>query len=297
MERISKNCFDMLKISKDRFKDKWVRGFLAAMVFLAPFFLTIIIPTIIGLVIGDIEIYSVIQSVFAVIGMFLFGPLCVGYAKYNRELQAGNQPSIKVVFDADNFKSKSLFLHMAVGLIISAIYLFGFVLFIVPAFIFIAYFSMVFFFMSSHKYMGISEAMKACGKSMRGNTAGMFAYKVLFYFMYAIILVGAVLGGVGLVSYHATNPIAAILLAVVLLLVVFILISLVVMFNQACNTVYFGEILDYIEKKQARKRGEKAEEKETVEEVKAEEKVEETNEQPAEEKPAKKSTKKANTEE
>lgn len=290
MERISKNCFDMLKISKERFQDKWVRGLLATLVFMAPLAFTLIIPAIIGLIIGDVEVYSIIQSVFAVIGMFLFGPLCVGYAKYYRELQDGNQPSIKVVFDAENFRSKSLFLHIAVGLILSFTYLMGTVLFIVPAFILIAYFSMVFFFMSSHKYQGISEAMKTCGNHMRKNTAGMFAYKSIFYLMYVIILIGAVLGGIGLVSYHATNPIAAVLLAVALLIVVYLLMSLVVMFNQACNTVYFGEILDYVEKKRASRKAK--------EEVVAEEKTEEKVEEPAEEvKPAKKSTKKANTEE
>jgi len=295
MERISKNCFDMLKISKERFQDKWVRGLLATLVFIAPLTLTVVIPVIIGLIIENVEVYSIIQGVFAVIGMFLFGPLCVGYAKYYRELQAGNQPSIKVVFDADNFRSKSLFLHIAVGLILSFTYLMGTVLFVVPAFILIAYFSMVFFFMSSHKYQGIGEAMKTCGKCMKGNTAGMFAYKSLFYLMYVIILVGAVLGGIGLTSYHATNPIAAILLAVALLIVVYLLMSLVIMFNQACNTVYFGEILDYVEKKRARR---KAQEETVVAEEKTEEKVEEKEEVAAEEeKPAKKSTKKANTEE
>ena len=123
MERISKNCFDMLKISKERFQDKWVRGLLATLVFMAPLAFTLIIPVIIGLIVGNVEVYSIIQSVFAVIGMFVFGPLCVGYAKYYRELQAGNKPSIKVVFDAENFKSKSLFLHIAVGLILSFTYL------------------------------------------------------------------------------------------------------------------------------------------------------------------------------
>ena len=223
MERISKNCFDMLKISKERFQDKWVRGLLATLIFLAPLVLTLVIPVIIGLIIGNVETYSIIQGVFAVVGMFLFGPLCVGYAKYYRELQAGNQPSIKLVFDSENFRSKSLFLHIAVGLIVSFTYLMGTVLFIVPAFIMIAYFSMVFFFMSSHKYQGIGEAMKTCGKCMKGNTAGMFAYKSLFYFMYTVIIIGAVLGGIGLVSYHATNPIAAVLLAIALLVVVYIL--------------------------------------------------------------------------
>ena len=293
MEKISKNCFDMLKISKERFQDKWVRGLLGTMIFLAPFFLTLIIPVVLGFVIGSVETYGIIQGFFAVAGMGLFGPLCVGYAKYFRELQAGNQPSVKMIFDVDNYKSKSLFLHMAVGLIIALIYLFGTVLFIFPAFIFIAYFSMVFFFMSNHKYMGIGEAMKTTGRSMKGNTAGMFAYKVIFYFMYAITLVATVLSVISLASFYETNPVVSILLAIVLLIVVFILISLQVMFNQACNTVYFGEILDYVEKKQASKKA-KAEENQPVEE-KTE--VVEENTEVAEEKPAKKTTKKAKDEE
>lgn len=257
-KRQSKNVFDFLALSGERLKGKFWDALVGTVVFLTPFFLLIVLALSLSIKISWYFAFS------AILLMVIWGPMEIGLIKFYNDLIDGKETSPFRVFSG--FTSLEVWKVIYLGVVLILGYVLGTALLIFPLFIVISLFSMVFFFYEKHQYKSPVEGLKVCAKNMSNNIGNMFAYKAIFYFGYLILLGIAALVTYLLISWGTTHLIwAIIILCVAALLWLFVYAALTVYYH-ACNETFFEEVLDYEEKKRARKQA-KAEEVK-VEEVK-----------------------------
>lgn len=248
MENVSsKNSFDMMRKSTKTFKGKWCRAFQASLIFLAPFFIAMLAPVLMIFFGASDTLIGAFMFIGIFIGAGFYGLMQVGYIKYFQALKKGEQGKPFSVFDS--FKEKSSYMYFLIGVILCVGYLFGMILLIIPAFYFTAFYSMTLYFASRHEYENVGKAFVKCSSRMKGNKTAMFAYKFVFYGLHLIntsIFIGI---GYILKDFYEINPILATCFMLLVLVAHFTVTSLIAMFYQANNTIFFEEIIDYNERK------------------------------------------------
>ncbi len=280
----SKNLKEFFANTKASFKGKCGSAFLATLISVLPFAIILISAAWLS------QYVHALFGIIAVIALVLFGNMQVGHIRYMRALATSEEkPSYKLLFSG--FGGKYALSYLFLGVVLAFIYIFATILFIVPLFLAIGAFSMVFYFVEHHNYDNFLDALSVSEKRMRRQKANMFAYKAIFYIVYFFLFA---LFAVGLVYIAKIEITYLMVIAMVVLHIAFVaLFVYITELLSMCNYNFFEEVLEYHERKSRAKAQavpEIKEEEPKAEDVKLE-KVEADNK--AEEEPkAKKTSKK-----
>ena len=256
MTKVSKNSLELIENTFKNLKGKVGKAFLATLLLVAPVMLCV---------------FSVYLIPLAVL---LFGVVQTGYIRYMRDLLNDKQPSLKLVFG--EFTNPGL--EILLGTMLISMFVVGGVVLIVPGIILVALYSMSFYFAENKKSITPMDAMKQARVHMKGNHTNMFSYKVWYWLLYVLLIILGLVGVMVALNLWAEYKALTILIYAVDFIFITLAWTMVSVFYNASNELFFRELLVY-----------SGEDKEKTVEVKAEP-VKEIVEEVAE-KPVKKSTK------
>jgi len=271
MAGVSKNGFDLIKATFAKLKGKFGKAFLATLIMIAP------------LMLCCFTVYGIAAAVI------LFAVFQVGYIRYMRALLNDENPSMYLIFS----EFKEPWLEIFLGILLVSMYAVGYVLLIVPGIILVGLFSMSIFFAEYKKSKTPLEAMKYSIKYMKGNYSNMFAFKVLYWAVYFVILGLTAVGLVFVVKLWANYKVWSILLMIGLYILVTLAWSVVTMYYHVSSELFFRELLLYSDYRESKKSTKKVAIIEENTEVKEEKPVEQ-NVQPVEKKVVRKTAPKTN---
>lgn len=236
MAQTSKNSFDLIGMSLHRLEGKFTKAFLGTICMVLPLALLLCIP----------------YAGWA-LAIFFWGIFDTGYIRFMRKLINGENPALKEVFS--EFKTGWLELFLGVCLLI--MFLLGTVIAIVPGIVLVGYYSMSMFVAEHYQLHDVGKVLVKTADKMDGHKTTMFSYKVLFYFVYLLLIVGFGVAAFFIYTWFATSPVLAVLVAVLAFLLLVLIWSLVTVYYHAANQTFFDEILVY-EELRKQKRAEKA---------------------------------------
>ena len=162
--------------------------FMGAFAMVTPLLLVLLVPMMVALLIEEWWVLTIGVVIFTI----LLGPLQMGYIKYYNAALEGEQPKLSIIY-AELKPSVFTLKTIYASALLLFLYLFGGVLWILPAGFAISFYSMVLFFMEKFKYKRFSDAFKECSKKMLGNRLAMFSYKLVFYLVYFMLFCVAAL--------------------------------------------------------------------------------------------------------
>lgn len=246
MTKTSKNGLDLIKISLSKVKGKWAKGILASIIYVAPIIAVCAIPYV-GLCLAAA----------------LFGYLTLGYLNYMQKLIKDENPTLKVLFAQPEFAQ-----GIIIGIVLSVGTLLGLLFFIIPGILMIAYYSFSLFVLNEEEIVNVSDTLTVCSRKMNGHKMGMFAYKVIYYLLYALVGIVTVISLLLIERLYHTMAALAIVLGIIVVLIAIVLIAIVTFCMYAANVVYYDEIVRTQEIENDKIVVNKTEE--VVEEVKAE---------------------------
>lgn len=243
----SKNGLELIKFGAIRLKGNFSALFMGAFAMVTPLVLVFLVPYLISRFTDETWIMSIGVALFAL----LVGPLQMGYIKYFNETIDGNQPKLTRVYSQLNFSVFTL-RTTYIALILMVLYLVGGILWIVPAGFAISFFSMTLFFLEKYKYNRLSEAMTDCARQMIGNRLAMFSYKLIFYFVYALLFgIGALCIGL-MFELAGMSMIVSYIVTLCSVIIFIFMYSMVTVYFHSCNQIFFEDTLMYNERKRAR---------------------------------------------
>lgn len=255
MSGVSKNSFDLIRSAALKLKGNMLKAFLATLIVVSP------------LMLCCFTVYGIVAAVM------LWAVFQVGYIRYMRALLNGENPSYAVLFS----EFTAPWLEIFLGAILISMYLVGMVVFVIPGIILVGLFSMTVFFSEYKNAKTPFEAMGYSSKYMRGNIMNMFAFKVLFWAAYLMVMVIGLLGVLGVIKLWANFKIWSILLLIIIYVLTTLAWSFITVYYHATTELFFNELLVYADRKN----------KTVVEEKQVEVTEEQPQEKVVEEKPKK----------
>lgn len=265
----SSNGLHLIKYANILLKGRYSELFMGTFAMVTPLALVLIIPMIFAMLFEVAWILSIGIALFVI----LVGPMQLGYIKYFNETVDGKQPKLSVVYSELRFTGYSL-RGVYIAAILLGLYLVGGLLWLVTAGFMISFFSMSLFFLERFKYPRLTVAMKECAKHMMGNRLAMFAYKLIFYFVYFLLFI---VGGLSIALVY-TVSLDSLLVAwftCICCVIIFIfLYSMITLHFHASNQIFFEDLLMYRARMKAKEKREEKKLQEQKEEVASEEKKE-----------------------
>lgn len=259
MTNVSRNSLDLIETAGKSLKGKFGKAFLATLILVAP-------------------IMACIFSVYLIpVAVLLYGVLQTGYIRYMRALLDGQQTSYKMIFS--EFTNPGL--EILLGTMMVCMFVLGGVLVVIPGIVLVGFYSMALYFAEKNKSVTPIEALKQSRQHMRKNITNLFAYKVLYWLGYVVLIIIAMAGGIASLKLWGEYTAASVIIFLVDFVVVTLLWALISTYYNATTELFFRELLVY-----------SGETKEEAKEVVApvEEKVEEVEEKPVKKQTTKKTT-------
>lgn len=249
MERkISRNGLELVKYGAIRLKGNFSALFMGTFAMVTPLVLMILLPCIVAMLTSTLWIASIGFALFAI----FVGPLQYGYIKYFNEVIDGKQPTIFRVYSQIRFNVVTI-RTMYISMLLLIMYIFGGVLWIVPAGFAISFYSMSLFFYEKFANERLTKAMHECAKHMVGNRLAMFSYKLIFYLVYFMLFIVAGFC-LGLVYLLAIDSMLVSWIVAVCSAVIFIfLYTMITVYFHSCNQIFFEDTLMIAEKKRSKR--------------------------------------------
>ncbi len=243
----SRNGLELIKFGAIRLKGNFSALFMGTFAMVTPLVLVFLVPYLISRFTDITWIMSIGVVLFAI----LVGPIQMGYIKYFNETIDGKQPKLSRVYSEFKFSPTTL-RTIYIALILIVLYIVGGILWIVPAGFAISFFSMTLFFLEKYKYHKLSDAMTDCARQMIGNRLAMFSYKLIFYFVYALLFgIGALC--IALIFILASDSMIVSYIVTLCSVIIFIFMySMVTVYYHSCNQIFFEDTLMYNERKRAK---------------------------------------------
>lgn len=222
MDRTSKNGLDLIGIAGSKLKGVWGKGFLGTLMYVTPIIALLFVP-----------------YVGWALAIAVFGWLTAGYVSFMKGLLKGDNPSYAMIFTTvHEFAQATL-----IGVILCCGTILGLVIFIIPGIIIVGFYSMSFFVLDEQAITSVSDTLNLSSMKMEGNKTSMFAYKVIYYLLYVIVALIALVAFIFIARLYDTHQALAICLGVVDLLVSLVLVSIVTLYFYASNVVFYNEIV------------------------------------------------------
>lgn len=267
------NGLQLIKIACLKLKGNFSALYMGAMAMTTPLILVAFMTILMSML---FEVGWIVPIGIAIF-MILAGPLQVGYIKYFNAVLDRKQPRISLVYSQLRFSGFTI-RTIYISTLLFMMYVIGGILFMIPACFAISFFSMTLFFLEKFEYTRLSVAMKESAKKMVSNRLAMFAYKLIFYFIYFMLFI---VGGLCLllVNTLAMENLAISWVVAMCATVIFIFMyTLITVYFHSCNQIFFEDVLSRDEKKRASKVKSMVNTTEQLTEVKDVEKKEEPKE-------------------
>ena len=245
MDYSNKTAFGLFKTSFDSAKPHLTKLFIGTLVYTFPLVMLALIPYI-----------------GWVLSVLIFGHLTYGYIGFIRDTLAGKEVKLYSIFQLRKNMSTSTFL----GALLVVLIVLGSVLFIVPGLLVIAYYSMSMYVLQQDNSASIMENLRISSKLVDGQKVLMLTYKILFYILYAFLVLIAGIAGLFLNILYTTMPLLAVVLFILLAFVVYLLFVMVTVYFAVSNELFYSCVLKV-------KSPSKPSEQPVIEEAKAEETV------------------------
>lgn len=244
----SRNALELIKYGAIRLRGHFSVLFMGALAMVTPLVLVLLVPYLIA----KFSDVSWIMSIGIVLFAIMIGPMQMGYIKYFNEVIDGKQPKLTRVYA--EFKPSIFTLRtMYIASLLLVLYIIGGALWIIPACIFVAFYSMTLFFLEKYNYPRLSGAMNDCAKQMIGNRLAMFSYKLIFYFIYLMILLIGVLCLALIFLLAEDSMLVSYLVALCSTIIFIFMYSMVTVYYHSCNQIFFEDTLMHNERvKQAK---------------------------------------------
>ena len=213
------NCFTLMNTACKKLKGNFGKAFLATLVVIAPLVAISFIPYYIGIVLA----------------LFFSGYLFYGLIEYYKKLFKGENPSLKVVFtNYSKFGAATL-----MGIINIICMVIGFILLIFPSIVYMIYYCVNMHILSDQKETNILGAFNENSTRMIGNKTLVLSYKILLYFLMALIIAACGLLFVPISTLYASNFALSIFLGILVVIVGIILLALVNVLYQATQMEFY----------------------------------------------------------
>lgn len=247
----SANGLQLIKFGAIKLRGHFSSLFMGTFAMCTPLILVLAIPMLLALLLENVWVFTIGVLLF----ILLAGPIQIGYIKFFNGTINGEQPRIRSIFSHFKFSVNTLKYIYFVG-ILFILYVLGFVLWIVPAGFAIAFFSMVLFFQEKFEYTRFSSAFKDCSRKMLGNRLAMFAYKLIFYFVYFLLLCMAGVSLCLIYTLSLESILVAYIVTVCLMIIFVFLFTMITLYYHSCNQIFFEDVLMFHERKEEEKRQE-----------------------------------------
>lgn len=266
------NGLQLIKVAAIKLKGNFSAIFMGTLAMTTPLILIVFIAALMSMLLEAGWILS--------IGIILFvlfaAPLQMGYMKYFNDVLDGKQPRISEVYSYLRFSATTLRAVYISGLLI-IMYLIGGMFWMVPAGFAISFFSMTLFFLQKFEYPRLSQAMRECATKMIGNRLAMFAYKLIFYFVYFMLFLLLVLCFLLIRTLAMDSIVISWIVAVCSAIVFIFMYTMITVYFHSSNQIFFEDVLSRDEKKRQAKVSGQAKTVEHFEENKAQENVKSEN--------------------
>lgn len=221
------NCFTLINNACNKLKGNFWRAFLGALVVVAPLVAVSFIPYYIGVVLA----------------VFASGYLFYGLIIYYKKLLNGEKPSLLVIFtNYKRFGAATL-----IGIINVACLLVGLILLLFPSLAYMVYYCVNLHILADQQEVKVKECFTDNSNRMVGNKTLALSYKVLCYFLFALVAGVTALVFMPIVSLSATNYALAIFLGILVVLVAIALLSFVNVLYQATQLEFYNNCLPTME--------------------------------------------------
>ena len=243
------NGLQLIKVAAIKLRGKFSAVFIGALAMTTPLILSLFFGILMSVMFGIGWMLPVSIVVFAV----LVAPLQMGYIKYFNNVLDGKQPRISEVY---SYMTKPTFLTLRgiyIGCILLIMYILGGILWIMPAGFAVSFFSMVLFFLQKFEHPRLRSVMMDCATKMCGNRLAMFAYKLIFYFVYGMLFVVAGLMLLLIYTLLMDSIIISWIVSVCCAIVFIFLYTFVTVYFHSSNQIFFEDVLTRHEKKHQRK--------------------------------------------
>lgn len=238
------NGLQLIKFASIKLRGKFSAVFMGTLAMTTPLILILFMSALFSILFAQAWILSIGVVLFAI----LVGPLQIGHIKYFNDVLDGKQPRLSVVYSQlriNIFTLRTIY----ISLLLILMYLLGGVLWIMPAGFAISFYSMVLFFLEKFEYPRLSQAMNECSKKMIGNRLAMFSYKLIFYFVYFMILMVAFLFLMLIYKLSMENLIICWIIALCAAIVIIFIYTLITVYFHSSNQIFFEDVLTRDEKK------------------------------------------------
>lgn len=242
------NGLQLIKVAAIKIKGHLSALFVGALAMTTPLILALFIGALMSIMFGTGWVLTVAVILFAI----FIGPLQMGYIKYFNNVLDGKQPRIKEVYSYISFKAQTLRSIYIAGLLM-IMYIFGGILWMVPAGFAISFFSMTLFFLQKFEHERMTVAMRECATKMIGNRLAMFSYKLIFYIIYAMLFVVAGLSMILIYTLLLENFFISWIVAVCSAIIFIFFYTFITVYFHASNQIFFEDVLSRDEKKRQRK--------------------------------------------
>lgn len=242
------NGLQLIRVACIKLRGHFSALFMGALAMTTPLILDMFLGILCSIFMGNMWCFTIALMLFVI----FVAPLQMGYIKYFNNVLAGNQPKIREVFSYIRFSFMTLRAIYISGLLM-IMYIVGGVLWMVPAGFAVSAFSMVLFFLQKYEYPKLRTAMWQCATKMMGNRLAMFAYKLIFYIVYAMLFAIAALC-VGLIyNLFLDSFIVSWIVAMCSAIVFIFMYTFVTVYFHSSNQIFFEDVLSRDEKKRQRK--------------------------------------------
>lgn len=242
------NGLQLIRVACIKIKGHFSALFMGALAMTTPLILDMFLGILCSIFLGNWWCFTIALMLF-----FVFvAPLQMGYIKYFNRVLSGEQPKICEVFSYIRFSFMTLRAIYISGLLF-IMYILGGVLWLVPAGFAISAFSMVFFFLQKYEYPKLRTTMWECAKKMMGNRLAMFAYKLVFYIVYAMLFAVAGLCLALIYNLFLESFVVSWIVAMCSAIVFIFMYTFVTVYFHSSNQIFFEDVLSRDEKKRAKK--------------------------------------------
>lgn len=242
------NGLQLIKVAAIRLKGNFSAVFVGALAMTTPLILFLFVGALMAIL---------FETTWALtLGIVLFvvavGPLQMGYIGYFNNVLSGKQPRVREVYAHIRISADTLRMVLIASLL-TAMYIIGGLIWMIPAGFAISFFSMTFFFMHKFEHGRMTVAMKECATKMIGNRLAMFSYKLIFYIVYFMLFIVAGLFMVLIYTLVLENFIVCWIVSVCSALLFVFMYTFVTVYFHSSNQIFFEDVLSRDEKKRQRK--------------------------------------------
>lgn len=221
------NCFTLMHNACKKLKGNFLKALIATFIVVAPLVAIAFIPYYVGIIL------AVLFSGYLFYGLIIF------YQK----LFAGENPSYKVIFTNFNKFGASTI----IGVINAVCLVLGFILLIFPSLVYMVYYGVNLHILANQKETKVKEVFVENSSRMIYNRTLVLSYKILCYFLMAMVVLICGLLFLPISGLYASNFALCVFLGVLVVLFGIVLLTFVQVLYQSTQLEFYQTCLPSVE--------------------------------------------------